>query len=121
MHLEPNNERTPSNTKRLRLKGFHKRQILVKAIKNLFVFKAQKPRKEIHGSGSGGNRNIIGSFSYVVESIKKTTYKVFYYKRSFHDLTVHKHYRKFTKTFNKQQLPGKLILIGKKYYRICSN
>lgn len=113
MHLEPNNERTSSNVKRLKLKGFHKRQILVKAIKNLFAFKAEKPKKEPHGSGSGGNGEVIGCFSYVVESIEDTVEEGYYYKPYFH-----KYNKKFTKTFNRQQLPGKLILINGKYFRI---
>ncbi len=109
MHLEQNNKRTPSNTKRLRLKGFHKRQILVKAIKNLFVFKPKKPKKEHNGSGSGGNGEVKGYFHYLIEEVKTTGYRNGNY------------YKKTTGySCNKQQLPGKLILINKKYYRICA-
>lgn len=110
MHLEPNNQRTPSNIKRLKLKGFHKRQILVKAIKNLFAFRIEKPRKEPTGSGSGGNSEVQGSFSYKLEEVEATGYRNYkFYKK------------RIGQTFNKQQLLGKLILIGKKYYRICSD
>ena len=110
MHLDPNNQRTPSNIKRLKLKGFHRRQILVKAIKNLFAFKAEKPRKEHTGSGSGGNGEVVGFFHYILKEVKATG--IYYHSGDSYKKTIGQH-------FNKQQLPGKLILIGKKYYRIC--
>lgn len=110
MHLEPNNERTPSNTKKLKLKSFHKRQIFVRAIKNLLSFRPEKPRKEIHGSGSGGSGEVVGSFSYILKAINQTIKE---------DWPFDSHHKEFTKIFNKQQFPGKLILINGKYFRIC--
>ena len=100
-------ERTPSKQAKLKLKSFHKRQMFVKAIKNLFDFKYVK-QKSYKGSGSGGNGEKYGSFTYNIETIKKYWCKLFGWRKI-----------GGSRQFNKQQLPGKLILIHKKYYRIC--
>lgn len=109
MHLEPNNERTPENQKRLKLKGFHKRKIIVKAIKNFFDFRPTKPGRKIVGSGSGGNGEVDGCFSYLIEEVKATGYN---------SRTGEAYKKTSGYQCRRQQLPGKLILIDKKYFRI---
>lgn len=102
MHLEPNNERTPSDIKRLKLKGFHKRQILVKVIKSFLDCKTPK-QEVIQGVGSY-HYYTDSEFCYVLEEVKSGIFAI---KKT------------ISKRFNKQQLPGKLILINGEYYRIC--
>jgi len=103
--------RTPSNKERLKLKGFHRRNIIV-GVEGSLLDCDVKPLPINPGSGSGGSGEKSDCFTYHLESIKKywsghTAYKNWYKRHT-------------TETFNKFQLIGKVILIYGVRYRIIS-
>lgn len=98
--------RTKNNKKRLKLKSFFKRLILIVVIpskSNCFY----KPLPINPGSSSGGRRSSDRGAFYILEEIKPSSYKYAIKK------TIGKH-------FNKCQLIGKILLMGKIQYRIIS-
>ncbi len=100
--------RTPSNKSRLRLKGFHRRNIVVRIIEFITNHKPAK-QKSYQGSGSGGRGNHVCSFRYSLETIKK----YFSYRFGWEKIRTYQ-------TFNKSQLIGKVLLIENRRYRIIS-
>ena len=100
--------RTPDNKARLRLKGFHKRTIPIKILRAHLDCDV-KPLPINEGSGSGGNGEVTGSFTYTLEEIKYVDpiYSNLYRKR-------------INQIFNKSQLIGKVVPVYGKQYRIIS-
>lgn len=100
--------RTSNNKERLRLKGFHRRNIVV-GVEESSLDCDVKPLPINPGSGSGGNGEKLDCFTYRLEEIKTIDriYGNLYRKR-------------FRYTFNKSQLVGKVMLIYGVRYRIIS-
>lgn len=104
--------RTVSNKIKLRIKSFHRRIIFVEAIKNLLSCKVERSDKPHNYGGSGGNGEVKGSFTYLLEELKATGG----YSSSFGRQQSFK--KTFQWTFNKSQLVGKVVVFSKMKYRI---
>ena len=80
------------------------RKSLIKTIVSSLDCKVKRPPEKELMSLEGNNYNKAGSFVCHLENIRKGCLSI----------------KKFrTKTYNKQQLSGKLILINGEYFRVC--
>ena len=102
--------RTENNKVKLRLKAFHRRVMAIGIVRSLLDCDAVLLPPINSGSGSGGNGEVKGSFTYLLEELKASGWRV---------NTLPREYKKtFQWTFNRSQLIGKLVIVGGIRYRI---
>ena len=101
--------RTSNNKERLRLKGFHRRNIIV-GVEESSLDCDVKPLPVNPGSSSGGKGDRSGSFTYRLETLKKV------YRGRYLGWCK----QAITQVFNRSQLIGKVMLICGVRYRIVS-